>query len=82
MTVTGSRAMGVRKATLDLPRRRYAVSFSPKIKIDGGPFDRSTRPSTPSRLRPRPARSATGIFILGLDNAVRIRTGETDAAAL
>jgi len=60
------------------------VSFLPKIKIEiaARPI-RWTASSTPSRAAAKTGQIGDGkIFVFGLDHAVRIRTGETDAAAL
>jgi nitrogen regulatory protein P-II 2 len=85
MTVTEVKGYGRQKGHTEIYRgAEYAVSFLPKIKIEvaveTGQVDKTVEAIT--------AAAKTGqigdgkIFILGLDAAVRIRTGETDAAAL
>ena len=85
MTVTEVKGYGRQKGHTEIYRgAEYAVSFLPKIKIEvavaSDQVDKTVDAIT--------AAAKTGqigdgkIFILGLDSAVRIRTGETDAAAL
>ena len=85
MTVTEVKGFGRQKGHTEIYRgAEYAVSFLPKVKIevavDSAMVDKAIEAIT--------AAAKTGqigdgkIFIIGLDNAVRIRTGETDAAAL
>jgi nitrogen regulatory protein P-II 2 len=85
MTVTEVKGYGRQKGHTEIYRgAEYAVSFLPKVKIEvaveTGQVDKTVEAIT--------AAAKTGqigdgkIFILGLDAAVRIRTGETDAAAL
>jgi nitrogen regulatory protein P-II 2 len=85
MTVTEVKGYGRQKGHTEIYRgAEYAVSFLPKIKIEvavsSNQVDKTVETIT--------AAAKTGqigdgkIFILGLDSAMRIRTGETDAAAL
>ncbi len=85
MTVTEVKGYGRQKGHTEIYRgAEYAVSFLPKLKIevavDTGQVDKVIEAII--------AAAKTGqigdgkIFVLGLDHAVRIRTGETDAAAL
>jgi len=85
MTVTEVRGYGRQKGHTELYRgSEYAVSFLPKLKIEvavaSGHVDQVVDAIT--------ATAKTGqigdgkIFVVGLDQAVRIRTGETDAGAL
>jgi nitrogen regulatory protein P-II 2 len=85
MTVTEVKGYGRQKGHTEIYRgAEYAVSFLPKIKIEvavaSNLVDKTIETIT--------AAAKTGqigdgkIFVLALDNAVRIRTGETDAAAL
>jgi nitrogen regulatory protein P-II 2 len=85
MTVTEVKGYGRQKGHTEIYRgAEYAVSFLPKIKIEVAvatdQVDKTVEAIT--------AAAKTGqigdgkIFILGLENAVRIRTGETDSAAL
>ena len=85
LTVTEVKGYGRQKGHTEIYRgAEYAVSFLPKIKIEIAVAPTSsTRPSRRSRRRPRPARSATArSSSFGIDQAVRIRTGETDTEAL
>ena len=85
MTVTEVKGYGRQKGHTEIYRgAEYAVSFLPKIKIevavDTKQVDRVIEAIT--------AAAKTGqigdgkIFVFGIDSAVRIRTGETDVAAL
>ena len=85
MTVTEVKGYGRQRGHTEIYRgAEYAVSFLPKVKIevavDTTQVDRVVDAIV--------AAAKTGqigdgkIFVLGLDSAVRIRTGETDAAAL
>jgi nitrogen regulatory protein P-II 2 len=60
------------------------VSFLPKVKIEVAvPTDQLDKTVDAITAAAKTGQIGDGkIFILGLDAAVRIRTGETDAAAL
>jgi nitrogen regulatory protein P-II 2 len=85
MTVTEVKGFGRQKGHTEIYRgAEYAVSFLPKIKVEV---------AVPSEQVDKVVSAITGaaktgqigdgkIFVLGIDHAVRIRTGETDAAAL
>ena len=85
MTVTEVKGYGRQRGHSELYRgAEYAVTFLPKIKIEV---------AVPSELVDNtieaiPAAAKTGqigdgkIFVLDIDKAMRIRTGETDVAAL
>src|SRR5205823_13891913 len=85
MTVTEVKGYGRQKGHTEIYRgAEYAVSFLPKIKIEV---------AVPTELVDRTVETVTAaaktgqigdgkILVLGLDNAVRIRTGETDSAAI
>ena len=85
MTVSEVKGYGRQKGHTEIYRgAEYAVSFLPKIKIEV---------AVPSDLVPRvvegiTASARTGqigdgkIFVVPLERAVRIRTGETDQDAL
>src|SRR5882757_2679672 len=85
MTVTEVKGYGRQKGHTEIYRgAEYAVSFLPKIKIEV---------AVPTELVDKTVESITAagktgqigdgkIFVIGLENAVRIRTGETDSAAL
>ena len=78
-------AIGVPGMHTELYRgAEYAVTFVPKIKIEV---------AVPSELADRTIEAITAaaktgqigdgkIFVLDIENAVRIRTGETDVAAI
>jgi nitrogen regulatory protein P-II 2 len=85
MTVTEVKGYGRQRGHTEIYRgAEYAVSFLPKIKIEiavaGDQVDRI--------IAAVAAAAKTGqigdgkIFVLDLESAVRIRTGETDSAAL
>ena len=85
LTVTEVKGYGRQKGHTEIYRgAEYAVSFLPKIKLEiacaSAQVDKVIEAIT--------AAAKTGqigdgkIFIVGLENAVRIRTGETDSAAL
>jgi nitrogen regulatory protein P-II 2 len=85
MTVTEVKGYGRQKGHTELYRgAEYAVSFLPKIKIEV---------AVPSELVDKTIEAITAaantghigdgkIFVLDIDSVVRIRTGETDVAAL
>ena len=85
MTVTEVKGYGRQKGHTEIYRgTEYAVSFLPKLKVEvavaATQADKVCEAIT--------AAAKTGqigdgkIFVFGLEQAVRIRTGETDAAAL
>jgi nitrogen regulatory protein P-II 2 len=85
MTVTEVKGYGRQKGHTEIYRgTEYAVSFLPKLKVEiavaANQADKAIEAIT--------AAAKTGqigdgkIFVFGLEQAVRIRTGETDAAAL
>ena len=85
LTVTEVKGYGRQKGHTEIYRgTEYAVNFLPKVKIevaaDSGQVDKVVEAIT--------AAAKTGqigdgkIFVFGLEHAVRIRTGETDQAAL
>ncbi|HLK82599.1 MAG TPA: P-II family nitrogen regulator [Xanthobacteraceae bacterium] len=85
MTVTEVKGYGRQKGHTEIYRgTEYAVSFLPKLKVEvavpANQVDKAVEAIT--------AAAKTGqigdgkIFVFGLEQAVRIRTGETDAAAL
>ena len=85
MTVTEVKGYGRQKGHTEIYRgAEYAVSFLPKIKIEVA-VDTALVQKTIETITTAAKTGQIGdgkIFILGLDHAVRIRTGETDAAAL
>ena len=85
MTVTEVKGYGRQKGHTEIYRgAEYAVSFLPKVKIEVAVASEQVDKA----VEAIPLAAKTGqigdgkIFIIGLDGAVRIRTGETDAAAL
>ena len=85
MTVTEVKGYGRQKGHTEIYRgAEYAVSFLPKIKIEVA----VATDQVDKTLDAITAAAKTGqigdgkIFVLGLESAVRIRTGETDAAAI
>lgn len=85
MTVTEVKGYGRQKGHTEIYRgAEYAVSFLPKLKIeivvDGGDADKAVDAIVKSA---KTGQIGDGkIFVSAIDNTVRIRTGETDAAAL
>ena len=85
MTVAEVKGYGRQKGHKEIYRgAEYAVNFLPKVRLDVAVDDRDV-----DKVVEAISNSAkTGqigdgkIFVFPLDHAVRIRTGETDAAAL
>ncbi len=85
LTVTEVKGYGRQKGHTEIYRgTEYSVSFLPKLKIEV-----AVAADTVDKVVEAIATSAkTGqigdgkIFVYGIDHAVRIRTGETDGAAL
>jgi nitrogen regulatory protein P-II 2 len=85
MTVTEVKGYGRQKGHTEIYRgAEYSVSFLPKLKIEVAVGSEQVDNVVEAII----AAAKTGqigdgkIFILALEHAVRIRTGETDAAAL
>ena len=85
MTVTEVKGYGRQKGHTEIYRgAEYAVSFLPKIKIEVAVADEQVDKAVEAIT----GAAKTGqigdgkIFVLDLESAVRIRTGETDAAAI
>jgi nitrogen regulatory protein P-II 2 len=85
MTVTEVKGYGRQKGHTEIYRgSEYAVSFLPKIKIEiavaSDQVDKTIDTITGAA---KTGQIGDGkIFVLDLESAVRIRTGETDAAAI
>jgi nitrogen regulatory protein P-II 2 len=85
MTVTEVKGYGRQKGHTEIYRgTEYAVSFLPKLKIevavDTGQVDKVIEAITGAA---KTGQIGDGkIFVVDLESAVRIRTGETDVAAL
>jgi nitrogen regulatory protein P-II 2 len=85
LTVTEVKGYGRQKGHTEIYRgTEYAVNFLPKIKIEVAvPTEQADRIVEAITGAAKTGQIGDGkIFILNLDHAVRIRTGETDAAAL
>jgi nitrogen regulatory protein P-II 2 len=85
MTVTEVKGYGRQKGHTEIYRgTEYAVSFLPKLKVEVA----VAANQTDKAIEAISAAAKTGqigdgkIFVFNLEQAVRIRTGETDAAAL
>ena len=85
LTVTEVKGFGRQKGQTEIYRgAEYAVSFLPKIKIEvavaSAQVDKTIEAITGAA---KTGQIGDGkIFVINLDHAVRIRTGEADAAAL
>ena len=85
MTVTEVKGYGRQKGHTEIYRgAEYAVTFLPKIKVEVAvSTDQVGRTIEAITAAAKTGQIGDGkVFVLGLDSAVRIRTGETDAAAL
>jgi nitrogen regulatory protein P-II 2 len=85
MTVTEVKGYGRQKGHTEIYRgTEYAVSFLPKLKIEVAvPTDQVDKVVDAITTTAKTGQIGDGkIFVFGIDQAVRIRTGETDAAAL
>lgn len=85
LTVSEVKGFGRQKGQTEIYRgAEYAVSFLPKIKVEvvvaSGMADKVVEAIVRTA---RTGQIGDGkIFVINLDHAVRIRTGEADAAAL
>jgi len=85
MTVTEVKGYGRQKGHTEIYRgAEYAVSFLPKIKIEVAvATDQVEKTIDAITGAAKTGQIGDGqIFVLDLESAVRIRTGETDAAAI
>jgi nitrogen regulatory protein P-II 2 len=85
MTVTEVKGYGRQKGHTEIYRgAEYAVSFLPKIKIEVAvATDQVDKTIDTITAAAKTGQIGDGkIFVLNLDTAVRIRTGEIDTAAL
>ena len=85
LTVTEVKGYGRQKGHTEIYRgAEYAVSFLPKIKIEVAvSADMVERTVEAIADAAKTGQIGDGkIFVYGIDQAVRIRTGETDADAL
>jgi nitrogen regulatory protein P-II 2 len=85
LTVTEVKGYGRQKGHTEIYRgAEYAVSFLPKIKVEVAvATDQVDKVISAITGAAKTGQIGDGkIFVFGIDSAVRIRTGETDAAAL
>jgi nitrogen regulatory protein P-II 2 len=85
LTVTEVKGYGRQKGHTEIYRgAEYAVSFLPKMKIEVAvPTTQVDKVISAITGAAKTGQIGDGkIFVFTIDNAVRIRTGETDAAAL
>ncbi len=85
MTVTEVKGYGRQKGHTEIYRgAEYAVNFLPKIRIEVAvPAEEADRVMETIRTAAKTGQIGDGkIFVTPLDQALRIRTGETDADAL
>jgi len=85
MTVTEVKGYGRQKGHTEIYRgTEYAVSFLPKLKIEVAvPPDQVDKVVETITTTAKTGQIGDGkIFVVPIDQAVRIRTGETDVAAL
>ena len=85
LTVTEVKGYGRQKGHTEIYRgAEYAVSFLPKIKIEVAvASDQVDKTIDVITSAAKTGQIGDGkIFVINLDHAVRIRTGEADAAAL
>jgi nitrogen regulatory protein P-II 2 len=85
MTVTEVKGYGRQKGHTEIYRgAEYAVSFLPKFKIEVAvATDEVDKTIETIITAAKTGQIGDGkIFVFSIDSAVRIRTGETDAAAL
>ncbi len=85
LTVTEVKGYGRQKGHTEIYRgTEYAVNFLPKIKIEVAvPSDQANKVVDAITAAAKTGQIGDGkIFVYDIDHAVRIRTGETDSAAL
>ena len=85
LTVTEVKGYGRQKGHTEIYRgTEYAVNFLPKIKIEVAvASDQANKVVDAITAAAKTGQIGDGkIFVYDLDHAVRIRTGETDSAAL
>ena len=85
MTVTEVKGYGRQKGHTEIYRgTEYAVSFLPKLKIEVAVNgDQTDKVAEAISSAAKTGQIGDGkIFVWDIDHAVRIRTGETDTAAL
>jgi nitrogen regulatory protein P-II 2 len=85
LTVTEVKGFGRQKGQTEIYRgAEYQVSFQPKVKIEVAVLADQVEAVVEAIMRSaQTGKIGDGkIFVLDLERAVRIRTGETDASAL
>ncbi len=85
LTVSETRGYGRQRGQTEIYRgAEYAVNFQPKIKIEVAVSDERVEQVVEAiQLATNTGRNGDGkIFVLDMGHAVRIRTGETQSAAL
>jgi len=85
LTVTEVKGFGRQKGHTEIYRgAEYTVNFLPKIKIEVVvPDDRADRVVEAIAVAAKTGQIGDGkIFVIEVENALRIRTGETDSDAL
>jgi len=85
MTVTEVKGYGRQKGHMEIYRgAEYAVNFLPKLRIEVAvSAEQAERATEAIAAAAKTGQIGDGkIFLMPLDAAVRIRTGETDIAAL
>ncbi len=85
MTVTEVKGYGRQKGHMEIYRgAEYAVNFLPKLRLEiAVPGDRVEQVVEAIGAAAKTGQIGDGkIFVLPLEHAVRIRTGETDISAL
>ena len=85
LTVTEVKGYGRQKGHTEIYRgTEYAVNFLPKIKIEVAvPSEQADKVVDAITAAAKTGQIGDGkIFVYDIDHAVRIRTGEADAAAL
>ena len=85
MTVSEVKGYGRQKGHTEIYRgAEYAINFLPKVRIEVAVASEQLEQVMDAvATAAKTGQIGDGkIFVLGIDHAVRIRTGETDAAAL
>jgi nitrogen regulatory protein P-II 2 len=85
MTVTEVKGYGRQKGHTEIYRgAEYAVNFLPKLRLEVAvPADRAAKTVDAITATARTGQIGDGkIFVMDIEHAVRIRTGETDSDAL
>jgi nitrogen regulatory protein P-II 2 len=86
MTVTEVKGYGRQKGHTEIYRgAEYAVNFLPKIRVEVAVNDDNQAEQVAAAIQAAAKTGQIGdgkIFVMPLDHALRIRTGETDSDAL